>query len=111
MTDVVLMGGDGWDGIVQSSGGQEVSGAYYTNHYTPNTDDPDVVAFVEKYKAANNGETPNALAALAYDAFNIMVKAIETAGTTDKAKVRDAIKNTNAKFVTGNISFDETATP
>jgi branched-chain amino acid transport system substrate-binding protein len=109
MTDVILMGGDGWDGIVGNAG-TEVSGSYFTNHYDSGSTDPDVQAFVTKYKAAYN-DTPNALAALGYDAMEIVAKAITKAGTTDKAAVRDAMAATNGKFVTGNISFDANRNP
>lgn len=104
MADVIMLGGDGWDGIVGNAG-LEVAGSYFSNHYDPGATDPDVVAFVGKYKAAYN-DTPNALAALGYDAMEIVAKAITAAGSTDKAKVRDAMAKVTGKFVTGNISFD-----
>jgi len=109
MADVILMGGDGWDGIVGNAG-TEVSGSYFTNHYDSGSSDADVQAFVTKYKAAYN-DTPNALAALGYDAFEIVAKAIAAAGSTDKAAIRDAMAKTSGKFVTGNISFDSSNNP
>ncbi len=109
LTDIVLLGGDGWDGIVDN-GDVASAGAYYSNHYDSGSDDADVKSFVDKYKAKYN-ETPNALAALGYDALNIVAQAIKAAGSTDKAAVRDAIAKTDAKFVTGNIKYDENRNP
>ena len=37
--------------------------------------------------------------------------AIVAAGTTDAAKVRDAIEKTNGDYVTGHIRFDEKRNP
>lgn len=111
MADVVMLGGDGWDGIVGNAG-LEVAGSYFSNHYDPGATDPDVVAFVKKYKEAYKTDVaPNALAALGYDAMEIVAKAITAAGSTDKAKVRDAIAKTNGKFITGNITYDASRNP
>ncbi len=111
LTDVIMLGGDGWDGIVGNAG-LEVAGSYFSNHYDPGATDADVVAFVKKYTAAyGEKEIPNALAALGYDAMQIVAKAITAAGSTDKAKVRDAMKAVTGKFVTGTISFDASRNP
>ena len=110
LKDIVLLGGDGWDGIVTPDADLSPSGAYFSNHYDSGADDPDVKAFVEKYKAAYN-DTPNALAALGYDAMMIVANAMKTAGSTDKAAVRDAIAKTDGKFVTGNIKYDDKRNP
>lgn len=110
MEDVIMMGGDGWDEIVNNAG-EEVVGSFYSNHYSPESDDPDVKAFVAKYKEKYNDVTPNALAALGYDAAMVMMQAIEAAGSTDPEKIRDAIAATDSKFVTGHIKYDEKRNP
>ena len=48
--------------------------------------------FVKDY-TAKYGAAPNSFAGHAYDAFHILVKAMETAGS-DKTKIRDAIEKT-----------------
>ncbi len=110
LTDITFVGGDGWDGIVDN-GDVSAAGAYYSNHYDSGSSEQVVKDFVAKYKAKYN-ETPNALAALGYDAMNIVAQAIKAAGSTDKAAVRDAIAKTNASsFVTGAIKYDENRNP
>jgi len=106
---VPMLGADGWDEIANNAG-DEVVGCYYSNHYSPDADDPEVKAFVEKYKAAYK-DTPNALAALGYDATYILVDAIAKAGSTDPEKIKAAMMETNKKFVTGQISFNELRNP
>jgi len=102
--DIPMLGADGWDTITENGGGDGLIGSYFSNHYSPEADDADVQNFVSKYREAF-GETPNALAALGYDAAQILVAAIAEAGSTDPEAIRDAMAKTNAKFVTGNISF------
>jgi branched-chain amino acid transport system substrate-binding protein len=48
-----------------------------------------------------------AVSALGYDAYLSALKAIETAGSTDGEKIKDALKGVSIEGVTGNISFDE----
>ncbi len=109
--DVPMLGADGWDEIANNAG-EEVVGSYYSNHYAADADDADVKTFVSNFKAAyGEDKTPNALAALAYDATYILAEAIDKAGSTDPEKVKEAMKATNRKFVTGQIQFDAQNNP
>ena len=89
-----------------------VEGAIFCNHYSKDGDDADLKKFIEAYKAEYN-EEPNQFAALGYDAMNIMIAAIEKAGSTDSAAIIEALKNTDFKGVTSseNIKFDENRNP
>ena len=110
MTDIVMMGGDGWDEIVNNAG-DEVVGSYYLNHFTADSTETAAKDFVTKYKAAYNNERPNALAVLGYDAMKIISQAIKAAGSTDHQKVRDALANVEGDYLTGHIKFDENRNP
>jgi branched-chain amino acid transport system substrate-binding protein len=89
-----FLGGDGWDSAkLIEVGGESMNGTYYCNHYTPDDTSAVVREFVAKYKAKYN-VVPDAIAALAYDAGRILFAAMERAGTTDGAKVRDQIAAT-----------------
>lgn len=104
-----MLGADGWDEIANNAG-DEVVGSYYSNHYSPDANDPEVKAFVAKYTELF-GVAPNALAALAYDATYILTDAIAKAGSTDPEAIKTAMTETNKKFVTGQISFDAKRNP
>ncbi|MEI8378325.1 MAG: ABC transporter substrate-binding protein, partial [bacterium] len=84
-----MMGADGWDEIANNAG-DEVIGSYYSNHYAADAKDTDVETFVKAFKAEYKDQTPNALAALAYDATYILAEAIEKAGSTDPEKIKEA---------------------
>jgi branched-chain amino acid transport system substrate-binding protein len=53
------------------------------------------VEFVKKFKARWSNETPDAYAALGYDALYILVDAIRRSGVTEGPKLREAIASTS----------------
>jgi branched-chain amino acid transport system substrate-binding protein len=106
-----LLGGDGWDSPkLVEVGGQAVEGCFFTNHYSQDGTDPMVQTFVKTYQAKYSA-VPDALAALGYDAMNVMLDSIQRAGATDGEKVRDAMKATDLKTVTGQVKFDQDRNP
>lgn len=92
---VPLMGGDGWEAPqLLQIGGAAVNGCYYSTHYSPQNTAPIVQNFVRNFRARWGGETPDAMAALGYDAAGVLVDAIRRAGTTEHRALRDAIAAT-----------------
>ena len=64
--------------------------------------------FVSAYKAKYNNEVPDAMAALGYDSAIVLADAIKRAGSTEGAKLRDALAATkDVKGVTGNTTIDK----
>jgi branched-chain amino acid transport system substrate-binding protein len=98
-----FFGGDGWeDEQLLKIGGEAMNGCYYSTHFSAENTDPVVANFVKKYKARWNGEAPGAFSALGYDDIYVLADAIKRAGTTDSAKLRDALAATkNFPGVTG----------
>jgi len=106
-----FVGADGWDSAqFPILGGEAVEGGHHCNHYSPQDPRPIVQNFVKEY-AAKYGETPDALATLAYDAALIVIDSLQRAGSLDRAKIRDAMAATNLECVSGQISFDENGDP
>ena len=105
---VPLIGGDGWDSEqLYKIGGTALNGSYFTNHYSPFDTQPNVVKFVNDYKKRYNS-TPDALAATAYDAANIMFDAIKRSKSLSGPDIRDALAATNAfPGVTGTVTFNQ----
>ncbi|HXI52032.1 MAG TPA: ABC transporter substrate-binding protein [Candidatus Saccharimonadales bacterium] len=105
---VPLFGGDGWEApeLIQI-GKEALEGTYYSTHYSAEDSNPKVQEFVAKFKAKNNGEVPDAMAALGYDSAMVLVDAIKRAGTTDGPKVRDALAATKDYIgITGSTTMD-----
>ncbi|MNT27258.1 Receptor family ligand binding region [compost metagenome] len=103
-----MMGGDGWDSDKLSEIGKDaINGSYYSNHYTVESTDPAVTEFIKKFKAKYN-ETPDALAALGYDAARILAGAMEKATDLSGKAIRDELAKTkDFGGVTGKISLNE----
>ncbi len=106
-----IVGGDGWDSPdLVKIGGDAVNNCYFTNHFSKDSKEEIVQNFVKKYED-KYGEAPDALAALGYDGMNIMLTAIQNAGSTDGEAIKDALKNIDYQGVTGHIKFDENRNP
>ncbi len=106
--EATMMGGDGWDSADLDRA--VVEGGYYTNHYSGDDPRPVVQEWVEKYEEKYGAE-PDALATLAYDAANILLQAIEEAGTDDPAAVAETMESMEFSVVSGNIIYDEQHNP
>jgi branched-chain amino acid transport system substrate-binding protein len=107
--DVPVIGGDGWEAPqLTALGGKSVEGTYYSTYFSAQNNAPEVQAFVKRYQARWNGETPEGVSALGYDAMYLIAAAMEKSGTTDGPKLRDAIASTkNFPGVTGKTTIDE----
>ena len=104
-----LFGGDGWESEkLLEIGGNALDNCYYSTHFTPENKEPNIAAFVKKFKGRWNNETPDAYAALGYDALYILVDSIKRAGTTDGTKLRDTIAATkNFSGASGVTTLDK----
>ena len=106
----VCYGGDGWDGVVKQLAKDEdasyLENCFYTNHYFSGSQRAEVKAFADAFAAKYEGETPDAFAALAYDAVYIVKQAIESAGTVDYDAVVEALtEGTFTGLVTSTAEF------
>lgn len=103
--EAALLGPDGWDGV-QAEYIEAVEGGYFGNHYYAGDETKVVKDFVDAYTTEYK-ETPNALAALGYDAMKIMANAIDQADSTNNEKVLEQLKKTSLDSATGHITFDD----
>jgi len=89
-------------------GGEAVEGMYFSDHYHPDgTGSNTAKRFLELYQKKYD-EKPSTLSALGYDAYMIILKAIESVGSKDPEKIALGIRNVkNFEGVTGVITIDE----
>lgn len=87
-------------------GGSSVEGVCFPVIFFSESDDKDVMKFVEDYKN-NYGSAPSALTAQAYDSVGLLLTAIKECDTTDSEILKDKLYKMNYKGVTGDIKFDE----
>jgi branched-chain amino acid transport system substrate-binding protein len=105
--EVPIFGGDGWEAqeLVQIAG-DSLKNTFYSTHFSPLKETPEVQSFVKAYQAKFKGETPDAMAALGYDSALVLADAIKRAGTIEPAKLRDALATTDIKGATGETKID-----
>lgn len=104
-----LLGGDGWDSEeLCKNAGKAIEGSYYSNHAAPDDPSEKIQGFIAKYKD-EYGATPDALAALGYDAANLLGQALKTTKGEGGKALRDAIAATkDFPGVTGTLNFNDT---
>ena len=111
--NIPLLGTDGWDDpkVVEIAGAKALDNTFFSNHYSSQDTDPAVVKFVAAYKKEYNQE-PSALAALGYDSGLMIADAIKRAGSTEGAKIAEALAKTkDLKVSTGILTIDANHNP
>ena len=111
-----LLAGDTWDSnvILQAAKGKDVQ-ITVTTFYPEGADadfDNSIKAWIndDSTNLANNGgdDTVAAVTAMGYDAYFFALAAFQKAGSTDPAKVMEALWGTEINGVTGPIALDQT---
>ncbi|UCC88097.1 MAG: ABC transporter substrate-binding protein [Anaerolineales bacterium] len=106
--DVTLLGSDVWD-----SGGLDLvalEGAYFTTHYSREAPSPMAKAWREGYLSAFAVE-PDTLAALGYDAANLLASAMQDAASLSPNDVARKLETMEFEGVTGRWRFDSRHNP
>lgn len=111
--DVPMMGGDGTDDAqCPDGGGQAFDGFRFTTFAEPEQlgSDPEAAARAEEFRAQFQESHPNGtfngFTLAGADALNVLVAAIEAAGSDDPAAVRDALAELeNFPGVSGPITY------
>lgn len=108
MTNVKLLGGDGWDSPkLIENGGDAIIGGYFCNHYSNFDSRKEVQDFLAKWKAKSGGSLPGTtMAALGYDAAMLACDALKRADELSSAGMIKALDNTeNFPGVSGTITL------
>lgn len=107
---VAILGGDGWDSakLPEIAGAQALNNTFFSNHYSPDDSSQAVKTFVENYKK-EYGQTPDAFAALSYDATMMIIEAMKRANSEDPVKIKDELEKTkDYQAVSGVITLNAT---
>ena len=113
--DFPLLAGDTWDSnvILQAAAGKDVN-VTVTTFYPEGADasfDENIKKWIngDATNLANNGgdDTVAAVTAMGYDAYFFALAAMQQAGSTDPAKIMEALWKTQYTGVTGPIALDQ----
>ncbi|MDC3954456.1 ABC transporter substrate-binding protein [Polyangium jinanense] len=107
MPGSMFVGGDGWDAeTLLQDAGEEMEGAYFTNHYAPDVPWPNAQIFLKAYKERFKRD-PSSLSSLGYDSALLLFDAMGRAKGDTPEAIRDAIAETkNFQGATGTITID-----
>ena len=105
--DTVIIGGDGWSRNLDLG---LTEGYYFTSHYALDDKRSINQDFIRNYSAKYSGQ-PDDLAALSYDATNLLLEAIKQTGVDDPKLIKDVLASIQFEGVTGMIRFDAAHNP
>jgi branched-chain amino acid transport system substrate-binding protein len=112
------MGADAWGSAeLMELCGKDCIGQYFSTHYAAAGAKGKTKEFIDEYKAKYD-YVPDDVAALTWDAVNLVLQAIQSAPTysTDPVKEREIIRDSLSKIssfegITGSMSFDDQGDP
>ena len=113
-----IIGNDGWSDPQLTAGcGTDCDGTFYGAHYVAAGATGATKEFIDAFEE-RQGETPSDVAALTWDAMQLVVQAIENCGepsgdlAADRTCVRDGMAEiAELEGITGTMSFDEEGDP
>lgn len=108
-----IAGGDGWDSakMPEIAGAAALNNTYFSSLYSPDDSSDINKNFVAAYEKAY-GQKPDVFAALSYDSALLVVEAIKNAGSTEPAKISEAMAKINGfSGVSGSVTFDDKHNP
>ncbi|PKO12315.1 MAG: ethanolamine utilization protein EutJ, partial [Chloroflexi bacterium HGW-Chloroflexi-10] len=103
-----FLGGDGWDS--GDLDGTATEGSYFTTHFSKDDNHLTVHKWVSQYVTKYN-QDPDLSAALTYEAVDILLTAIQSAGADDPSLVKDILAGLDFNSLTGSLTFDAQHNP
>jgi branched-chain amino acid transport system substrate-binding protein len=108
--EAILLGSGAWSLLVLD-GGERFDGSYFSSNWNLDVDRSESRAFVEAYRDMFV-QDPATLAALAYDAFGLILHALSETGSVDGDRLRVALQTLRGyPGVTGSISYEGSGDP
>lgn len=108
-----IAGDDGWDSakMPEIAGAAALNNTYFSSLYSPEDSSDINKNFVAAYEKAY-GQKPDVFAALSYDSALLVAEAIKNAGSTEPAKISEAMAKINGfSGVSGSVTFDDKHNP
>jgi branched-chain amino acid transport system substrate-binding protein len=98
--------GDVTDDDILNGMGDAVLGTITTHHYSAAHNSPENKAFVEAFRAANNGLRPNFMAVGGYDGMRLIYDALKKTNGGEGQALVDAMKGLSFESPRGPVSID-----
>lgn len=107
-----ILGSDSWGTPdLLALCGDACEDLFFSTHYAPDIATDVAQTFINAYEELY-GAKPDDVAALTYDSFQLLFRAVEDAQSLERAAIRDGLANIDLyEGVTGAMSFDEQGDP
>ncbi len=108
--EIAFLGSDSWGGL-EPEDRSALEGSFFSTHYAPDIESEKAQAFIQAYREAY-GDTPDDVAALTYDAFGLLFKAITTQPEVTPDAVRNGLRSIGRyEGVTGAMEYRGSGDP
>jgi len=105
-----FLGSDSWTGL-ETEDRLLLDGYFFSTHYAPDIQSEKAQAFINTYQSTY-GDTPDDVAALTYDAFGLLFKAITTQPEVTPDAIRNGLRSIGRyEGVTGTMEYRGTGDP
>lgn len=112
--DTPFLGSDDWthEEFLEIAG-EAAEGVCFATHFHPDAfTNPTAEKFLSAYRAEHGGMNPSQDAILTYDAYLLMLDAIERAGSVDREAITKALSETTEwQGACGSVTLDENGDP
>lgn len=107
--DLTFLGTDGWETeTFLDIGGSAVDGCAFVTFFDADADPtPQSEQYLKDYDSVYGGKPRSSYTAVSYDAYNVLLDAIEACNSVDGETLRDQLYKTSKDCVTGHIEFDD----
>ena len=108
----IFLGADSWDNeLLFNNEDAKTEGSFFSGHFSPDTDKPTALAFVDTYESIYES-TPTGGVAVSYDAVKLLFEAVKRAGSLDSEEIRKQLAATeNYVGATTIAHYDENRHP
>lgn len=108
--NAIIIGSDSWGGDLLSLE-PTLDGAFFSTHYSPDIANREAQQFVNAYQA-RYGRPPDEAAALTYDAFGLLFRAMQSEPQVTPESIRQGLQQIKLyEGVSGTMTFDNSGDP
>ncbi|RJP48855.1 MAG: ABC transporter substrate-binding protein [Anaerolineaceae bacterium] len=108
--NIPIIGSDSW-GTIPAESRAALEGSYFSTHYASDIAEEPARTFIQNYIQAY-GHVPDDVAALTYDAFGLLFKAIQSQASSDPEAIRTGLAATESYVgVTGTMQYSGSGDP
>lgn len=106
-TGMMISVGSSYTNELINLAGENAEGIQFPGGINSDSTEPKIKSFVEAYKKLADGKVPDNMTAQTYENVQMVIKAIEDAGSSDREAIKDQLYKLNFEGITGMISYDE----